>query len=92
MQRLAIALAVLGFAAVVVRVPGPYVAIGLAIGAIGTGIVGYRRREAPGALRLLAAGAITLGAIVFVLGTVRVGLTLAAIDHIADLLPHGTTT
>src|SRR5688500_19394900 len=31
MQRLAVALAVLGFGAVVLRIPGPYVAIGLAI-------------------------------------------------------------
>jgi hypothetical protein len=92
MQRLAVALAVLGFAAVVLRIPGPYVAIGLAIAAIGTGIVGYRRRAAPGSLRLWAASAITLGAIVFVLGTVRIGLTLAAIEHIADMLPKSTTT
>ena len=91
MQRLALALAVGGIVAVMFRVPGPYVAIGLAIAAIGTGIVGYRRRSAPGALRLLAAGAITVGAIVLVLGTVRVGLTLAAIEHVADMLPPVTT-
>jgi hypothetical protein len=92
MQRFALALAVLGFGAVVLRIPGPYVAIGLAIAAMGTGLVGYRRRSAPGALRLWAATAITLGAIVFVLGTVRVGLTLAAIEHIADMLPKSQTT
>lgn len=92
MQRLAVALAALGFAAVCVRIPGPYLAIGLAIAAIGTGIVGYRRRGAPGALRLWAASAITLGVIVFVLGTVRVGLTLAAVEHIADMLPAASTT
>ena len=92
MQRLAVALALLGFAAVMVRVPGPYVALGLAIAAMGTGIVGYRRRTARGSLRLWAAGAITLGVVVFVLGTVRVGLTLAAIDHVAEMLPPATTT
>lgn len=91
MQRLALALAVSGIVAVMFRVPGPYVAVGLAIAAIGTGIVGYRRRTAPGGLRLLAAGAITVGAIVLVLGTLRVGLTLAAIDHVADMLPPVTT-
>ena len=91
MQRLALALGIAAIVAVTVRVPGPYVAIGLAIAAIGTGIVGYQRRTAPGGLRLLAAGAITIGAIALVLGTVRVGLTLAAIDHVADMLPPVTT-
>lgn len=92
MQRIAIVLAAAAVVAVAVRAPGPYVAIGLAIAAIGTGVVGYRRRTAPGGLRLLAAGAITVGAIALVLGTVRVGLTLAAIDHVADMLPPATTT
>jgi hypothetical protein len=87
MQRLALALAVAGIVAVTLRAPGPFVALGLAIAAIGTGIVGYRRRNAPGGLRLLAAGAITVGALALVLGAVRVGLTIAAIDHIAAMLP-----
>jgi hypothetical protein len=87
MQRLALALTALGCFALAIRTPGPYVAIGLALAGIGTGLVGYRRRAAPGGLRLLAAGAITVGALVLVLGTVRVVLTLAAIDHVADMLP-----
>ena len=87
MQRLALALALAGIACVALRIPGPYVAIGLAIAAMGTGIVGYRRRSAPGGLRLLAAAAITVGAIALVLGAVRVGLTIAAIDHVAAMLP-----
>jgi hypothetical protein len=91
MQRLALLLAVGSLVAVIARLPGPYLAIGLAIAAIGAGIVGYRRRTAPGALRLLAAAAITIGALAFVLGAVRVGLTLAAIDHVADMLPPITT-
>ncbi|HLL21999.1 MAG TPA: hypothetical protein VK427_07705 [Kofleriaceae bacterium] len=92
MQRLALALALGGFAAVLVRAPGPYVALALAIGAIGTGIVGYRRRSAPGARRLLAAGAVTVGCLVLVLATARVALTLAAIGHVAEMLPAQTTT
>lgn len=87
MQRLALALALGGIVAVAVRIPGPYVAIGLAFAAIGTGIVGYKRRTAPGGLRLLAAAAITVGVIALVLGAVRVGLTIAAIDHISAMLP-----
>lgn len=92
MQRLALVLAVAGIVAVTLRVPGPFVAMGFAIAAMGTGIAGYRRRGAPGGLRLLAAGAITVGAIVLALGTLRVGLTLAAIDHVADMLPPATTS
>jgi hypothetical protein len=91
MQRLALVLAIAAVASVTMRVPGPFLAIGLAIAAIGTGIVGYRRRSAPGGLRLLAAGAITVGAIALLLGTARVGLTLAAIDHVAQMLPPVTT-
>ncbi len=88
MQRFALALAVAAiWVAAAMRTPGPYVAIGLAIAAIGTGIVGYQRRAAPGTLRVVAAGAITVGAIAFVLGTVRVALTIAAIDHVGDMLP-----
>lgn len=92
MQRLALGLALAGIVAVALRAPGPYVALGFAIAAIGTGVVGYRDRAARGALRLWAAGAVTAGAIVLVLATVRVGLTLAAIDHVADMLPSTTTT
>lgn len=87
MQRLALVLAVAGVVAVTLRAPGPFIAIGLAVAATGTGIVGYQRRAAPGGLRLLAAGAITVGAIALVLGGLRVGLTIAAIDHIAAMLP-----
>ena len=87
MQRCALVLAVAGIVAVSARVPGPFLAIGLALAAIGTGIVGYQRRTAPGGLRLVAAGAITVGAIVLLLGAARIGLTLAAIDHIAAMLP-----
>lgn len=87
MQRLAFALAVGGLAAVTMRIPGPFLAIGLAIAAIGTGFVGFRRTSAAGGVRLLAAGAITVGVIALMLGALRVGLSLAAIDHIAAMLP-----
>jgi hypothetical protein len=87
MQRIALALAVAGMFAVAVRTPGPYIAIALAIAAVGTGIIGYQRRSARGSLRLVAAGAITVGGLVLLLGAVRVALTLAAIDHVAEMLP-----
>jgi hypothetical protein len=87
MHRAALALAVAGCLAVVLRAPGHFLAIGLAIAAIGTGLVGYQRRGVPGQLRLVAAGAITLGCLALLLGTVRVVLVLAAIDHVGNLLP-----
>jgi hypothetical protein len=61
--------------------PGLFLAIGLGIAAIGTGWLGYRRSGDPGATRLAGAAAITAGAIGCLLGTLRVMLALAAIDH-----------
>jgi hypothetical protein len=66
--------------------PGLFVAIGLGIAAIGSGWIGYRRRAAPGFTRLAGAAAITVGAIGGTLGTLRVVLALAAIDHLDRLL------
>lgn len=86
MQRLALALAGLALIATAVRIPGPYLAIGLGLAAIGTGWVGYARRDAPGVLRLAGAAAITIGALAFLLGSARVVLALAAIDHIGALI------
>jgi hypothetical protein len=86
MQRLALALAGLAVLAVSVRAPGPYLAIGLGIAAIGTGWVGYGRRAAPGMRRLAAAAAITLGAIALLLGAARVVIALAALDHVSQLI------
>lgn len=85
MPRLALALAIGALLAVVASAPGPFLAIGLAIAALGTGWVGFARRGAPGTSRLLAAGAITLGSIGLVLGALRVVLVLAAIDHIEGM-------
>lgn len=82
MQRFALGLAIGAVIAALVPSPGLFVALGLGLGAIGTGWVGYRQRMAPGGARLVAAGAITLGAIGLLLGLLRVVLVLAAIDHV----------
>ncbi len=66
--------------------PGLYVALGLGIVAIGCGAVAFARRDAPGPARLAAAGAITVGAIGFVLGAVRVAIVLAAIAHVDRMI------
>lgn len=86
MQRLALVLAVGALIAATLPSPGLYLALGLGIAAIGTGWVGYRQRAAPGFSRLGAAAAIMLGGIGLLLGSVRVGLALAAIDHLDRMI------
>lgn len=86
MQRLALALAVSGLIAAVLPTPGLYLAIGLGLGAIGTGLVGYRQRAATGFSRLAGAAAIALGTVGVLLGMVRVVLVLAALRHIDGML------
>jgi hypothetical protein len=63
-----------------------FLAIGLGIAAIGTGWLGYRRPGDPGFTRLAGAAAITVGAVGCLLGTLRVVLALAAIDHLERML------
>lgn len=86
MSRLALALAVVGLAVAILPSPSYFVAIGFAIGAIGTGVIGYARRSTPGVSRLVSAGAITLGSLGLVLGILRVILTIGAIDHIERMV------
>ena len=85
-HRLALALAFGAVVAAGLPAPGQFVAIGLAIGAIGTGWAMFGRRTAPGGLRLFGAAAIAVGCIGLVLGAVRVAITLAAIRHIERML------
>jgi hypothetical protein len=86
MSRLALTL---GFAAMVAAglpSPGLFLAIGLGIAAIGCGWLGYTHRGAPGARRLVAAAAITVGMLGLLLGSARVVMTLVAIDRIDRML------
>ena len=86
MARLALTLAFSAMVAAGLPSPGLYLAIGLGIAAIGTGWLGYTDRPAPGARRLAAAAAITVGALGVLLGSIRVVMTLVAIDRIDRLL------
>lgn len=86
MQRLALACAVGSLLAAALPSPGLFVALGLGIAAVGTGWVGFSRREAPGAARLVAAAAVTLGGLGLALGAVRVALVLVAISHVDGML------
>ncbi|MBL9019795.1 MAG: hypothetical protein JNL83_36765 [Myxococcales bacterium] len=86
MQRFALVLALSALACAALPSPGLYLAIGLGIGAIGTGWIAYRRRGAPGLSRLAGAAAVTLGMVGLLLGTLRVVLALAAIRHLERIL------
>jgi hypothetical protein len=85
MAHAALAVALGAMLAAALPSPGLFLAIGLGIAAIGTGWIGYRRSGDPGFTRLVGAAAITVGAAGCLLGTLRVVLALAAIDHL-DLM------
>jgi hypothetical protein len=86
MARIALVLAFGAMLAAGLPAPGLYAALGLGIGAIGTGIAAFGRRPAPGAFRITAAAAITVGTMGVLLGAVRVAVALAAIDRIGRML------
>jgi hypothetical protein len=86
MPRWALSVAVAALVAAALPSPGLYASLGLGIAAIGIGWTGYARRDAPGPARLVAAAAVTLGAIGVVLGAIRVILVVAAIDHVDRML------
>jgi len=85
MARIALVIAAGAVVAAALPSPGLFVAIGLGIAAIGAGWVAFRR-PGPGFARLAGAAAVTVGALGCVLGTLRVALALAAIDHLDRLL------
>lgn len=86
MQRLSLVLALGAVVAAALPSPGLYLALGLGVGGIGAGWVGFTERAAPGLRRIGSAAAIALGGLAVVLGGLRVGLALAAIDHIDHLI------
>ena len=86
MVRLAVALAFAAMLAAGLPSPGLYFALGLGISAIGCGSAAFSRRDTGGAARLVAAGAITVGAIGVLLGAVRVAIVLGAIARIDRML------
>ncbi len=67
--------------------PGLFVAIGLGIAAVGSGLHRFGRRDLPGSARLAAAAAVSVGTIGMLLGIARVVMILAAISRIDRLLP-----
>ena len=81
----ALLLAVAAAGCVAVPAAGMYLAMGLGIFAVAAGVVGYRRRAAPGTARLAGSAGIALGTVAFALGATKYGLTLAAVSHLGSL-------
>ncbi len=74
-------------AAVAVALPGAkYVAMGLAILAIGAGVLGWRRAAGRPRARLAGAAGVGVGVVALLLASAQVGLTLAALDRLTNLL------
>lgn len=86
MIRLALVLAAGALVAAGLPSPGLYGALGLGIGAVGLGWLGFSNRTAPGPGRLAAAAAIALGAMGIALGAVRVAIALIAIGRVDRML------
>jgi len=86
MVRIALIAAASAVACAALPSPGLFAAIGLGILAIGTGWLGYCRPGAPGFARLAGAAALAVGAAGGLLGSLRVVLALAALDHLDRLL------
>lgn len=63
-----------------------FAAMGLGVAAMGTGLVGYRRRGDAGPPRLAGAGAMALGLLALVLAGARYGLVLAVVRHLEGML------
>jgi hypothetical protein len=86
MGWLALMLAIVAGVCAVLPYPGMFVGMGGAVLAMGLGVVGYRRRQAPGAARLASAGAITLGLIALLLCALRYALTLSALSRLEAVM------
>lgn len=86
MHFVALALAVAALVAGALPHPGMFVAIGLAIGAGGSGWVAWRRRGAGGASRLTAAVGMGVATIALGLAVTRYAVTLFAVARLARLV------
>ncbi len=80
-----LAIAATGALCVALPSPGLFFAMAFGILGIGVGLVGYRRRAAPGAARLAGAGGVTVGLIAVGLGATKYALTLAALTRLENL-------
>jgi hypothetical protein len=86
MGWLALLLAIAAGVSAVLPYPGMFVGMGGGVLAMGLGVVGYHRRQAPSGARLAGAGAITVGLIALLLCALRYALTLSALSRLEDVM------
>lgn len=82
---LALAAAVLGALLLPVARVGKYLAMGLAILALGTGFLGNRCAQASSRCRLAGCAGMAIGFLVLALGLAQFALTLYALERMASL-------
>jgi hypothetical protein len=85
MGALSLVSGLLGCAALAWPRQGKFVALALGLFAMGVGLLAVRRQDR-GRARLLAAGGVTVGALVSLIAGAKVALTIAAVDHLGGLL------
>lgn len=82
---LALFCAILGVVCVALTGPGKLIAVGLGIFALLIGMFAYRSERRPAA-RFRGAAAVALGLLALILGGLKVGLTLVAIERLAHFV------
>jgi hypothetical protein len=82
----AIACAVLALIACCLPGVGLFVAMGAGSAGIGLGWIGFARRRAPGASRLLGAAAMAVAGLALILAAVRYTVTLMALSQLVSRL------
>jgi hypothetical protein len=80
----ALVAALAGVAAVAMTGTGKFLAIGLGLYAACAGVLQYRREDAAARARLLGAAGVAIGLIALLLGGAKVGLTVVALDRMAQ--------
>jgi hypothetical protein len=86
MARIAVVVAFAAMVAAGMPSPGAFAALGLGMFAAGAGVIAFRRRDMPGATRLAAAAAVTLGTLGALLGGARLAIVALAIRHLERML------
>lgn len=86
MARLAMALGLLSLGLILCPMPWMFLGMGAGIFAITAGWLTFRARTLPGPARLWGAGAAAVAALAVTLATARLGVSIAAARHLAELV------
>lgn len=84
---MALSLAVVALVASALPYPGMFVAMAIGILGAGAGMVAWRRRSSPGALRLAGVAGVGIAGFALLIAGGRYLLTLAAVTRLIALVP-----